>query len=184
LSFASLLVLALGLAMDAAAVSAARGMATTTLRLRDALVVGLTFGGFQGVMPILGWLLGSWIGPSVAGWDHWIAFVLLTGIGVKMLLEARAAPEARPLFGARVMLLLGVATSIDAFAAGITLPMLGAPLLASALVIGVATALLSAAGLVAGRRLGAMFGRRLDALGGVALILLGAKVLIEHLSAH
>jgi manganese efflux pump family protein len=144
-------------------------------------------------MPLLGWLLGDQLGPLVAQWDHWIAVVLLCGIGFKMLLDARkldldsgdgATPpqtEAQ-LFAPRVMLLLAVATSIDAFAVGVTLPMLHAPLLLSLVTIGVVTALLSALGIYAGRRFGAMLGRGLDAFGGVVLIALGIKILLEHLS--
>ncbi|HET9954454.1 MAG TPA: manganese efflux pump MntP family protein [Polyangiaceae bacterium] len=193
ISFGSLLALASGLAMDAAAVSAARGFATPLLRVRHALLVAVFFGGFQGLMPLLGWLLGRQLGPIVASWDHWIAFVLLGGIGGKMLWEAREAKaeptdaekpnSAEALYALPVLLALAVATSIDAFAVGIMLPMLGADLILSSLTIGVTTACLSILALIAGRHFGAMFGKKLDALGGLVLIALGTKVLIEHLSA-
>ncbi len=190
MSFSAIFALAIGLAMDATAVAAARGLATPVLRLKHVLLVMLFFGGFQALMPLLGWALGSQLGPLVAAWDHWIAFVLLCGIGGKMLLEARGgdddAEEKADVgdpFGLRVLTVLAVATSIDAFAVGITLPMLGAPLVLSLVTIGVVTALLSAAGLFAGRRFGSLLGKRLDFVGGAVLVLLGFKILIEHLSA-
>lgn len=188
--FGSILMLAIGLAMDAMAVSAARGLAVSELRVRHALIVASFFGLFQAAMPVFGWILGSRIGPAVAAWDHWIAFSLLAGIGLKMLHEARTSgpPGASPrteasdrqLFGTKVMLVLAVATSIDAFAVGVTLPMLGAPLVLSVVTIGVTTAVLSAIGLVAGRRFGALLGRGVDAFGGIVLIGLGTKILVEH----
>jgi len=187
--FGAILALAVGLAMDATAVSAARGMAIPRVRPRHALLVGLFFGGFQALMPVVGWLVGSRIGPLVEAWDHWIAFVLLGAIGAKMLwesLDAKTAVTPRSedeLFGFKVMLLLAIATSIDALAVGITLPMLDAPFALSVITIGVTTAVLCVAGLFVGRRAGAMFGRRLDFLGGLILIGVGTMILVEHLRA-
>lgn len=186
MDLASLFVLAVGLAMDATAVSVARGATLPRVRAKHALSVAAWFGGFQAGMPALGWLLGSWIGPLVEAWDHWIAFGLLTLIGGKMLWEAirgeeEDGDETPDRFSTRVMLVLAVATSIDSFAVGITLPMLNAPLAPALAIIGVTTAAFSAAGIYAGRALGAMLGRRLDALGGVALLALGTKILVEHL---
>jgi putative Mn2+ efflux pump MntP len=190
MSFGALLLLAVGLAMDATAVAAARGCTTPKILPRHVALVAAFFGGFQALMPLIGWLLGSRVGPLVQAWDHWIAFALLAAIGGKMLWEAR--PSAREegdgdrqadLFGVKVLLLLAVATSIDSLAVGITLPILNAPLLLSLTTIGVTTALLSAVGLVAGRRFGSMLGKRLDIAGGVMLIGLGTKILVEHLSA-
>jgi putative Mn2+ efflux pump MntP len=185
-SFSAILALAVGLAMDATAAAAARGLRARRVTARDAAAVSLLFGGFQAAMPLGGWILGSRVGPAVAAWDHWIAFVLLGGIGLKMMWEAlgddgeRADGEA---FDVRTLLVLAVATSIDAFAVGVTLPMMGAPLALSVATIGVTTAVLSAGGLFAGRRFGAALGRRLEAFGGLVLLLLGSKILIEHLSA-
>jgi manganese efflux pump family protein len=189
MSFGAILALSVGLAMDATAVSAARGMAVPRVRPRHVALVALFFGGFQALMPVVGWLVGSRIGPLVEAWDHWIAFVLLAGIGAKMLWESRESKAASPrsdddLFGLRVMLLLAVATSIDALAVGVTLPMLDAPFGLSIATIGITTAILSAVGLFVGRRAGAMFGRRLDALGGLLLIGIGAMILVEHLGAR
>jgi putative Mn2+ efflux pump MntP len=186
-SFGSILMLALGLAMDATAVAAARGLAVPRVLPRHVALVSLFFGGFQALMPLIGWLVGSRVGALVSAWDHWIAFGLLGAIGGKMLWEARPgadADEAKSegdLFGLKVMFVLAVATSIDALAVGITLPMLGAPLALTLTTIGVTTAVLSAAGLYAGRRFGALLGKRLDAIGGLVLIGLGTKILIEHL---
>jgi putative Mn2+ efflux pump MntP len=189
-SFGAILLLSVGLSMDAAAVSAARGLATPKLLPRHVILVAVFFGGFQALMPLVGWVVGSRVGPLVQAWDHWIAFVLLGAIGGKMLWEARgtkdngeAASAEVDLYGARVMLVLAVATSIDAFAVGITLPMLNAPFLLSLATIGITTALLSALGLFAGRRFGSLLGKRLDVAGGLVLIGLGTKILVEHLRA-
>jgi putative Mn2+ efflux pump MntP len=187
--FGEILLLAVGLAMDATAVAAARGLAVPVVRPRHMVLVALFFGGAQALMPLLGWLVGARVGPLVQAWDHWIVFVLLSALGGKMVYEALAGgdddeegAEADP-FALRVMLVLAVATSIDALAVGFTLPMMDAPLLLSLVTIGVTTALLSVVGLLVGRRFGALLGPRLDLAGGLVLILLGAKVLVEHLSA-
>ncbi|WP_437950811.1 manganese efflux pump MntP family protein [Sorangium sp. So ce296] len=187
-SFGAILLLALGLAMDATAVSAARGLAVPVIRARHVALVAGFFGGFQALMPLIGWLLGARIGPLVQAWDHWIAFGLLAAIGGKMLWEARSGADdeddaPKDLFALKVMFVLAIATSIDALAIGFTLPMLNAPLALSLVTIGITTAVLSAIGLFAGRRFGAMLGKRLDVAGGVVLIGLGVKILIEHLQA-
>jgi putative Mn2+ efflux pump MntP len=185
----SILLLAFGLSMDAMAVAAARGLAVRTIRLRHVALVAGFFGGFQALMPLFGWLLGNRVGKAIAAWDHWVIFVLLAGIGGKMLWEAfHHDAEEAPLseadaFGLKVMLLLAIATSIDAFAAGFALPLMGAPLGVSLAAIGITTAILSALGLFAGHRFGAALGSRLDAVGGIVLIGLGTKTLIEHLSS-
>ena len=185
----AILTLSVGLAMDATAVSAARGCAARALRAQDVLRVAALFGGFQALMPGIGWFVGESLGSVVSAWDHWIAFGLLGAIGGKMLWEARDSAERTPapgsdaeLFATRVLVLLAIATSIDALAAGITLPMLGAPLLFSLASIGVITAASSALGMLIGRRFGGMLGRRLDAFGGLVLVGLGTKILCEHLA--
>ena len=188
MSFASILLLAIGLAMDATAVAAARGLAAPQAPWSDALRLALLFGAFQAGMPLLGWMAGARIGPWIAAWDHWIAFALLAGIGGKMLWEAfRGDEEASPEGGSfrlRALLLLAVATSIDALAVGVTLPLLRAPLPLTIATIGVTTALLSLAGVYAGRRFGARLGRHLDAFGGLVLIGIGARILVQHLSGR
>lgn len=185
----SILLLSLGLAMDATAVSVARGFAAQEIRVRDVMKVALLFGGFQSAMPLLGWVLGDALGALVAAWTHWIGFVVLITLGSKMLWDAWSAAETdetkavRPeqLFGTGALVLLAIATSVDALAAGVTLPMLGAPLVLSLASIGVVAAVLSAAGVIAGHRLGARFSGSLDAIGGLVLIGLGSKILAGHL---
>ena len=190
MSFASILVLSIGLAMDATAVSATRGLAVPRIRLRHVAMVALFFGGSQALMPLVGWIVGAQLGSVVERWDHWIAFGLLGLIGANMLREAWSGDEDEDdeeeggdPFGLRLMLVLAVATSIDALAVGVTLPMLHAPIVLTLLTIGITTAALSVAGLYAGRRFGAMLGSRLDVVGGLVLIGLGTKILIEHLGA-
>jgi putative Mn2+ efflux pump MntP len=187
MSLGSILVLALGLAMDATAVAAARGVAVRAIEARHVALVALFFGGSQALMPALGWWLGAAVGSYVAAWDHWIAFALLGGIGAKMLWEARGggdddSVEGDP-FGLRVMTVLAIATSIDALAAGVTLPLLGAPFVLTIATIGVVTAVLSAGGLYLGRALAGTLGSKLDVVGGLALVGLGVKILAEHLTA-
>ena len=184
--FGDILFLSLGLSMDSGAAAAARGVALPKIRLQQVLLVACFFGGAQALMPWAGWLIGAKLGPLVEAWDHWIAFVLLSFLGVKMLWEAYQAQL--DLTGTtrtadlrlRTLALLAIATSIDALAAGITLPMLGAPLLLSLVTIGLTTALLSVVGLFAGHRFGAVLGTKLDIAGGLILIGLGLKILIEH----
>jgi len=185
-TFGSILLLALGLAMDATAVAAARGMATPVLRPRHALLVAGFFGGFQAFMPLLGWWIGARLEAAIGAWDYWVAAALLVGVGGHMLWEARhphaehsRETEQDP-FGLKVMFVLALATSIDAWAVGITLPILDAPLVLSLVVIGVTTAVLSVLGLVVGRRFGSLLGRRLDVLGGVLLVGMGVKLVLEH----
>jgi putative Mn2+ efflux pump MntP len=190
----SLVVLAVGLAMDAAAVAAARGLLLARIQLRHVLLIALFFGGFQALMPMLGYALGASVGKWIQAWDHWIVFLLLGGLGTRMLRGAfaQSAPGADDSdaaairgtadpFALPVLLTLSIATSIDALAAGITLPLMGASLLSSSAAIGVITAGLSVLGLFVGRHFGAALGRKLDVVGGLALIGLGIKTLIEHL---
>ncbi|MFM9966921.1 MAG: manganese efflux pump MntP family protein [Burkholderiales bacterium] len=186
MGFAEILVLAVGLSMDAAAAAAARGFALRRIRARHVFLVSIFFGGSQALMPWLGWMVGAGVGPLIRAWDHWLAFALLFFLGARMLresyqLETRGAGEtATTDFRLRTLLVLAIATSIDAFAAGIALPMMNAPLLLSVVTIGFVTAILSAIGLFAGHRFGAMLGSKLDLAGGVLLIGLGAKIFIEH----
>jgi len=187
MSFEMLLLLAVALAMDAMAVSTVQGGALSRVGLRQTVLVALVFGGFQACMPALGWAVGQRFAPKIEAWDHWVAFGLLAAIGGKMLLDAWTddgdRPEASEQLSLRLLLLLGVATSIDALAAGISLPLMNAPFAASIAIIGIVTALLSASGLWLGRSFGHVLGGRLDALGGLLLIGIGTRILVEHLSA-
>ncbi|TMQ02252.1 MAG: manganese efflux pump [Deltaproteobacteria bacterium] len=173
--------LAFGLAMDATAVSAVRGLAAQP---RELVVLPLLFGGFQSGMAALGWLAGRWAGPYIARWDHWVAFGLLVAIGGKMLIDAwrkRAGAEAPGPASVALYLGLAVATSIDAAAAGLTLPLLAVAPWLALLLIGAITAACSAAGHVAGRFVGTQFGARLSMLGGVVLIGIGVRILVQGL---
>ena len=179
----SALLLAIALAMDATAVAAARGLAG--VRQRDAVLVPLLFGGFQAGMAALGWLGGRLALRWIEAWDHWIAFGLLTVLGGRMVIGAvRGSDEEAAATGGGLatLLLLSVATSIDALAAGLTLELVGAPPPLTLALIGGVTAALSAIGYLAGRRLGRHFGARLELVGGVALIGIGVKILVEHLA--
>lgn len=194
MTFGSLLFLAIGLAMDAASVAAVRGMSVKQILPRHIILIALFFGGAQALMPLIGWLIGTQVGPWVQRWDHWIAFGLLCAIGVKMLWDARSRDEdeepvekersIESAFRLRTLAILALATSIDALAVGITLPMLEAPLVLAIATIGITTALVSVLGLLGGRRFGALLGGRLDIVGGLVLIGLGTKTLVEHLSTH
>jgi len=177
--------LAIGLAMDATAVATARGLARRWPS--DALVLPLLFGAFQAGMAAVGWLAGRQGGALFARWDHWIAFALLAGIGGKMIAGAvRGAPAgdaADDHGGARQRLVLAVATSLDALAAGVTLDVLGAPPAVALVLIGVVTVVLAAAGYAAGRRLGSRAAsRHLELAGGVVIVAIGVKILVEHLA--
>ena len=169
------LALSLALAMDATAVSAARGLAAGHVPSRDAVLLPLFFGGFQTGMAALGWLGGRWLGPAVARWDGWIAFAILTALGVKMIVEAVRGGDDEEGVADDLLTLVGlaIATSIDALAAGVTLPLVPASPAVALVLIGAVTAALSAAGLYLGRRAGERLGPRLEILGGLALVAIG-----------
>ena len=173
------LLLALALAMDAFAVALTQG-AKFRPSWRGGAAIALTFGVFQALMPLAGWVIGAVALIYIEAVDHWIAFGLLTFLGVRMLGGHVGEEEAAHALTGRALLLAGVATSIDALAAGITLPTLAVePLLAVAL-IGVVTATMSAGGVALGRVAGDRFGEWAERAGGVILIALGCKILAEH----
>lgn len=178
----SVLLLALALAADAFAVSIGKGLAVgSRANLRGGLTIGLWFGGFQALMPVLGWLAAATMASLIERWDHWIAFVLLVGIGANMIREAIAGEEeADAAMGWRPLLVLALATSIDALAAGITLSVMNVSVVAAVATIGVVTCLLSGLGFRLGSLLGARWQRLACALGGVVLIALGGQILLEH----
>ena len=179
-----LFLIAVGLSMDAFAVSICKGLSVPRATPRHALTVGLYFGGFQALMPLIGYLLGSRLEHLITSVDHWIAFVLLGFIGVNMIREARGGEEEEELsgsFGLRAMLPLAVATSIDALAVGITFAFLRVDILPAVSFIGVITFTLSALGVLAGNQLGSRFQAGAQYLGGAVLILMGFKILLEHL---
>lgn len=184
MGFGALFVLAVGLSMDAFAVAVCKGLSIRALKLRHAVIVGAWFGAFQALMPAAGWLLGSAFADRIAAIDHWIAFVLLALIGGKMIREALSPEEEErdPSLAPMTMLLLAVATSIDALAVGITFAFLRVDILPAVTLIGVCTFVLSAAGVEIGHLFGARYKSRAELAGGVVLVLIGLKILLEHLN--
>jgi manganese efflux pump family protein len=177
-------------------VSVASALATPRVRPRDALLLSFMFGLFQALMPLIGWVLGSQFADAIAAWDHWLIFVLLGGIGAKMIHEAithhhpggpdarkDGEPPQRNPFQLGRLTLMALATSIDALAAGVTLPLLDINLGAAVSVIGGVTFVLCLLGVSIGRRFGESLEGKLDIFGGLVLIGIGVKTLIEHLSA-
>lgn len=177
-----LFIIAVGLSMDAFAVSICKGLSVQKVSLRHAACAGLWFGGFQAMMPLLGWLLGSRFQAAIERYDHWIAFVLLAILGINMIREALGEEESVDgSFSWQVMLAMALATSIDALAVGVTFAFLQVNILPAILFIGATTFLLSALGV----RLGSVFGHRYrtaaEIVGGVILVAMGTKILLEHL---
>lgn len=178
-----LFILAVGLSMDAFAVSVCKGLAMPKITVKKTLTVGLWFGGFQALMPALGYLLGVQFRDKITAVDHWIAFILLGLIGVNMIKEACSGDleEENESLDFRTMFLMAVATSIDALAVGITFAFLNVRLLAAVSFIGAITFTLSAVGVKIGNVFGTRYKSRAEFTGGVILILLGLKILMEHL---
>ena len=178
-----LFVIAVGLSMDAFAVSICKGLSTPRLRLRHSLICGGYFGLFQALMPTLGWLLGVQFQAMIASLDHWIAFILLGIIGVNMIRESRENEEESvdSSFAFRTMLPLAVATSIDALAVGVSFAFLRVNVAAAVSFIGVTTLTLSTVGVKLGSLLGMRCKRWAELAGGAILVLLGVKILVEHL---
>lgn len=183
MSLASLIILAFALSMDAFAVSVCKGLAMKKITLKKALIVGLYFGVFQAGMPLLGYSLGTFFEHMVTSIDHWIAFVLLSVIGGKMIYEAlgHSQEPASDSLSFNTMLVLSIATSIDALAVGITLAFLQVNIYYAVTFIGLITFALSIAGVKIGNAFGARYKTRAELVGGTVLIIIGLKILIEHL---
>ena len=178
-----LLVLALGLSMDAFAVSICKGLSVPKLQAKHCLICGVYFGGFQALMPLIGWALGIRFQSMITNIDHWIAFALLAGIGANMIKESFSKEEECPdaSFGFKTMLTLAVATSIDALAVGVTFAFLDVSIVPAVLLIGATTFVCSAVGVKIGNVFGNRFQSKAEFLGGLVLIAIGLKILIEHL---
>ncbi|MGN0342146.1 MAG: manganese efflux pump MntP family protein [Roseburia sp.] len=179
-----LFILAVGLSMDAFAVSVCKGLAMEKCPLRKASICGIWFGGFQALMPLIGYLVGFQFRNYITAIDHWIAFVLLLIIGANMIKESFAKEEEMPddSLGLKTMFLMAVATSIDALAVGVTFAFLpDTNILAAVLFIGVITFFLSTLGAKIGNIFGARYKNKAEFAGGLILILLGIKILLEHL---
>lgn len=183
MSLIELFIIAAALSMDAFAVSICKGLSMEKLNRRHAVIVGLYFGGFQALMPTIGYFLGYQFRNVIASLDHWFAFVLLTIIGVGMVRDSRSDEEESvdSSVSFKAMLPLAVATSIDALAVGVTFAFLGVNITAAASFIGVTTFCLSVIGVAAGHLFGLRYRSKAVLAGGVCLILIGVKILVEHL---
>ncbi len=183
MSLFTLLITAVGLSMDAFAVAICKGLAMKKLSLKKALIVGLWFGGFQGLMPTIGYLLGTRFEKYVVSIDHWIAFILLGLIGANMIKEAlsKDAECANDSVDIKTMFLLAIATSIDALAVGVTYAFLKVQIVPAVSFIGVITFLLSMLGVKIGNVFGLKYKSKAELAGGIILVIMGTKILLEHL---
>ena len=183
-----------GLSMDAFAVSICKGLSMPRLNSKQMLIIGLFFGGFQALMPLIGWALGTSFESLITPVDHWIAFLLLGFIGAKMIFdvirgsddenadpaESNAAASEQKL-DLKELLMMAIATSIDALAVGITFAFLGISIIEAIIIIGITTFVLSILGVVIGHFFGSRFEKPATIIGGIVLILIGLKILLEHL---
>ena len=183
MSLTELFIIAVGLSMDAFAVAVCKGLAMPRMSWKGAGVVGLYFGGFQGAMPFIGYLLGTRFRDAITAYDHWIAFILLALIGGNMIKESLETEEECPdaSLDVRSMTLLAVATSIDALAVGVTFAFLTVPILPAVSFIGVVTFTLSVVGVKVGNVFGCRYKSRAELAGGRIRVLRGLKILFEHL---
>lgn len=182
MSFMELILIGIGLSMDAFAVSICKGLSVGKIKPRHMLSAGIWFGGFQALMPLIGFMLGSAFEQYITSIDHWVAFILLGIIGVNMIKESREEETNQDAsFGFRAMLVLAVATSIDALAVGITFAFLRVDIIPAIAIIGVTTFAFSIAGIKIGSVFGAKYKSKAEFFGGTVLIFLGIKILIEHL---
>lgn len=183
MSIFELFLLAVGLSMDAFAVSVCKGLSVKTLKPKHALLAGLYFGGFQALMPVIGYFAGSYFADIISSYDHWIVFILLLLIGGNMIKEALDKEEENlnDSFDFKTMLLLAIATSIDALAVGVSFAFLKVNIVYAAAFIGVITFILSAAGIKIGNIFGTRYRAKAELAGGIILILIGLKVLLEHM---
>jgi putative Mn2+ efflux pump MntP len=183
----SLLALALALAMDAFAVAIVAGLSISPMTRRHVFRLAFHFGLFQALMPLIGWSAGTAVYKYIADFDHWVAFGLLSFVGARMIRSSFHGEEEKrarkdPTSGWDLVI-LSVATSIDALAVGLTLAMIGSRILVPALVIGIVAGVITVLGMVLGRKIGILWGRRVEAAGGVVLIAIGVRILLQHLLA-
>jgi len=180
----TIIIIAVGLAMDAFAVSIVSGSAYKQLKVKHALRTAVFFGAFQAFMPLIGALAGLSLKEYIANYDHWVAFGLLSAVGGKMIYESFKIKPAKENFDPSnifILLVLSVATSIDALIVGITLPLITSSIAVAVIIIGLVTFALSYLGVFIGKKFGHFFESKIEALGGLVLIALGLKILIEHL---
>ncbi|UCE81536.1 MAG: manganese efflux pump [Methanobacteriota archaeon] len=181
MDFVTVILIAIGLAMDAFAVSIAKGISVERNRRRSAFFLASLFGGFQALMPVIGWFAGLGLRDTIMEVDHWVAFGLLSFIGAKMIYDSTKSEDAKETaVTLSVALVLALATSIDALMVGLSFAFLEISILVPVLVIGVVTLVLSYSGFTFGSKMGAIFGRKVRVIGGLILILIGIRILIEH----
>lgn len=178
-----ILLISIGLAMDAFAVSVCKGLAMKKMSWKKAIIIGLYFGAFQAIMPTIGFSLGTTFERFITNVDHWIAFILLVGIGINMVKEAfnKESENRNDNVDVKTMLVLSIATSIDALAIGITFACLKIHIVMPVITIGLITFIISVIGVKIGNRFGNKYEKKAEIMGGVILILLGIKILLEHL---
>lgn len=178
-----ILLISIGLAMDAFAVSVCKGLAMKKMSWKKAIIIGLYFGIFQAVMPVIGYFLGTTFERFITNVDHWVAFILLVGIGINMVKEAfdKESENRNDNVDVKTMLVLSIATSIDALAIGITFACLKIHIVMPVITIGLITFIISVIGVKIGNRFGDKYEKKAEIMGGVILILLGIKILLEHL---
>ena len=183
MSIVELFILAVGLSMDAFAVSICKGLSLGKIKPKHMCIAGAWFGGFQALMPAIGYVLGAQFQEAIASIDHWIAFVLLVFIGLNMVRESRdqEAEHVDPSVGFKVMVILAIATSIDALAVGVTFAFLQVNIVPAVCFIGTVTFLLSVIGVKVGNVFGTRYKSRAELVGGLILIAIGVKILLEHL---
>ena len=184
MTFLSILLIAVGLSMDAFAVAVCKGLKMRKIEYGKMLLIGLFFGGFQALMPLIGWLIGMKFQKFIESYDHWVAFLLLAIIGGKMIYESFKPDEDESdgSFGISELFVLAIATSIDALAVGIAFAMFEeVNILYSITIIGCITFILSVFGVAIGNKFGALYKNKAELAGGVILVLLGLKILLEHL---
>ena len=182
MSIAEMFLIAVGLAMDAFAVSIGKGLALQRVRLKHCAAVGLWFGGFQALMPVIGYFLGASFAKYVESFDHWIAFILLCIIGFNMIHESlsKDCDKSNDNISAKFMFPLAVATSIDALAVGVSFAFLKEAITLPVTIIGFTTAIISVAGLYIGNIFGCKYRSKAEFMGGAVLIIIGIKILVEH----
>ena len=181
MSVIELFLIGISLSMDAFAVSICKGLSVGKIKSKHMILAGLWFGGFQALMPLIGFLLGSTFEQYIVSIDHWVAFILLGVIGYNMIKESKEEEHQDASFAFKAMLVLAVATSIDALAVGVTFAFLKVNILLAVLLIGVTTFAFSAAGIKIGSVFGAKYKSKAELFGGIVLIAMGTKILIEHL---
>ena len=181
MGFWELFILAVGLSMDAFAVSVCKGLSLGKIKAKHMCLAGIWFGGFQALMPLVGYFLGSFFADVITKYSHWIAFALLVFLGAKMIKESFESEELDDNMGWKTMLVLAVATSIDASAVGVTFAFLDVNILFAVIVIGVTTFAFSAAGVKIGSVFGEKYKSKAEIAGGIILILIGLKILLDGL---